>query len=122
MSGGTPDRVPFIPQMCLPHAIRVLGLPFEETCLEVVRSPRRMNKLTFEACRAYGVDGMRCWMPIEPRGVMQVNGLWYGQDPDTGEQFGRIDFEGSGGVCPSEEPSIETDENIDAIPVPSLSL
>jgi len=119
MRRGKPDRVPFIPQICVPHAARVLGLPFEETLLDVVKNPLRMNKLTFECVKMYGVDGLRAWIPPDPQDVVKVGEYWHGRDPRTGEVLGRVDFEGGGGVLPSDEPTIETDEDIDAIPAPT---
>lgn len=120
MSGGQPDCVPFIPQICVPHAVCMLGLDFESTLLDVVRNPQRMNRLTFDCVRAYGVDGLRCWIPSDPLDVVNVDGIWYGQNPDTGQQLGRIDFEGGGGILPSETPEITTDEDIDSISVPTV--
>jgi len=117
MRGGTPDHVPFIPQICVPHAVRMLGLDFKSTLLDVIRNPLRMNAITFECVKAYGVDGLRAWMPADPKDVVQVDGVWYGRDPETGERLGRVDFQGGGGILPSQEPSIRTEEDIDAIPV-----
>lgn len=120
MRGGKPDRVPFLPQICVPHAVRVLGLPFEKTLLEVVRDPLLMNKLTFECVKFYGVDGLRAWLPPDPLDVTLVGEHWHGLDPKTGAVLGRVDFQGGGGVLPSEEPTLETMEDIDAIAVPSV--
>ena len=117
MTGGKPDRVPFIPQICVPHAVRMLGQEFESTLLDVVRNPLRMNALTFDCVKAYGVDGLRAWPPGEAMDVVNVDGIWYGRDPQTGKRLGRVDFEGGGGVVPSEEPTIHTEEDIDAVPV-----
>jgi len=112
-----PDHVPFIPQICVPHAVRMLGLDFEATLLDVIRNPLRMNALTFECVKRYGVDGLRAWMPGQALDVVNVDGTWHGRDPQTGARLGRVDFEGGGGVLPSEEPTIRTEEDIDAIPV-----
>jgi len=120
MRGGKADRVPFLPQICVPHAVRVLGLPFEETLLDVVRDPRLMNRLTFECVKCYGVDGLRAWMPPDPLDVVQVDDNWYGRDPQTGAVLGRVDFQGGGGVLPAEAPSLETLEDIAAIPEPTV--
>ena len=120
MKNGKPDCVPFIPQICVPHAVRVLGLPFEETLLDVIRNPLRMNALSFECVKRYGVDGLRAWMPPPPLEVVQVDGVWFGRDGKTGQRLGRVDFLGGGGVLPTEAPSIRTEEDIDAIPVPAV--
>jgi uroporphyrinogen-III decarboxylase len=119
MRGGKPDCVPFIPQICHPHAIRTLGLDFEHTLLDVIRNPQRMNRLTFECVKQYGLDGLRAWMPGNPLDVVQVDGVWYGRDPKTGRRLGQVDFQGGGDVLPLEEPTIHTQEDVDAIPVPS---
>ena len=49
MSNGMPDRVPVIPQLCPPHAIRMLGLDYEQTILNVIREQGPMCSLDFEA-------------------------------------------------------------------------
>lgn len=119
MRGGKPDRVPFIPQICVPHATRALGLDFEATLLDVVRNPARMNRLTFDCVKQYGVDGLRAWMPPDPLEVVKVDGVWYGRDPKTGKQLGQVDFNGGGGVLHPEDSTIQTREDIDAIPAPT---
>jgi uroporphyrinogen decarboxylase len=119
MSGATPDRVPFIPQICIPHAVRMLGLDYEETLIDVIRNPIRMNALTFQCVKAYGVSGLRTWPLPRPMDAVRIDGIWYGRDLETGERLGRVDFEGGGGVLPSEEPEVSSDEDIAAIPVRS---
>lgn len=119
MSGGIPDHVPFIPQICIPHAVRMLGLDYESTLIDVIRNPKRMNSLTFECVKAYGVSGLRVWAEPEPMDALHIDGNWYGLDPETGERLGRVDFAGGGGILPSEEPEIKTEEDITSIPVKS---
>ena len=123
MQNGKPDCVPFIPQICVPHAIRALGMDFESTLLEVIRQPLLMNRLTFECVKLYRVDGLRAWTPAEPLDVVQIEGKWYGRDLATGETLGRVDFQGGGGVLPSERPTINTEEDIErtrVVPAPEL--
>ena len=118
MTGGVPDHVPFIPQICVPHAVRMLGLDFESTLLDVIRHPLRMDELSFECVKRYGVDGIRAWQPGPPLEVEKVDGIWYGVDPATGRRFGRVDFEGGGGVLPSEEPTLRPEDDLEqAIPI-----
>lgn len=119
MRNGTPDCVPCIPQICVPHAVLALGLDYESTLLDVIRNPLRMNEISFACARQYGVDGMRAWIPPDPLDVVQDKGIWYGHDPETGKRVGKVDFAGGGGVVAPEEPTLRTSEDIDAIPVPS---
>ncbi len=120
MSNGKADRVPVIPQICIPHAVKMLGMDYEETLLDVIRHPERENDITYRCAKAYGVDGMRAWMTGDPFDVVNVDGTWMGRDPQTGEITGRVDFEGGGGVAAAGEPVIHTIEDIDAIPVPAV--
>jgi uroporphyrinogen-III decarboxylase len=120
MSGGVPDCLPVIPQICLPHAALMLGLDFEETLLAAIRDPSLMAKYTLECAKAYGVDGVRIWMPGDPLDVVEVDGKWHGKNPQTGEVLGEVDFMGGGGVVPSEKPSIHTEADIERIPIPSV--
>ena len=117
MSGGRPDRVPVIPQICFPHAIRALGMDFESTVLEVIRNPELMNRLVLQCARQYGVDGVRAWMTPDPLDVVCVDGKWHGKDPETGKRMGLVDFMGGGWVVPSEESTLSTEEEVDRIPV-----
>jgi uroporphyrinogen-III decarboxylase len=117
MSNGKPDRVPVVPQICTPHAVKMLGLDYETTILEAIRRPELLNKLDYECCKRYGVDGMRAWILPDPQEVVQVEGRWYGRDPNTGKRLGIIDFEGGGGILHSEEPTLNTLEDIDRISV-----
>jgi uroporphyrinogen decarboxylase len=121
MQNGTPDCVPFVPQICIPHAVRMLGLDFEETLLRVIREPLLMNQVTFECVKRYGVDGLRAWIPPEPLEVERIKGVWHGVDPKTGKVLGPVDFQGGGGVLPSETPVIETLEDIERLPVPTAA-
>ncbi len=119
MRNGIPDCVPVIPQICLPHAVLMLGMDFEETLLAAIRDPSLMAKYTLECALAYGVDGVRIWTPGVPMDVVKTDGKWHGRDLETGEVLGEVDFMGGGGVVPSEEPSICSYADIERIPVPS---
>ena len=119
MRNGTPDRVPFIPQICHPHAIRALEKDFRETIIECLRDPLLVNKLDLECARMYGVDGMRIWIPSNPINNLQDDGerIWQ-IDEQTGEKIGRVDIEGGGGVLPLEEvPLINSIEELETIRV-----
>ena len=70
MSGGVPDRVPVVPQIRHPHAIRMLALPFRETLLQTLRGPLPKNQLTLCRALAYGVDGIRAFRVGEPARVV----------------------------------------------------
>lgn len=117
MRRGVPDCVPVIPQICHPHAVRFLGLDFKETILDCIRYPERVNELHFECARAYGVDGVRVWPLADPMEVVQIDGVWHGRDPETGEIRGVVDFQGGGWVIPPEEPQLVSDEDVAGIPV-----
>ena len=119
MSNGMPDRVPAVPQLCLPHAIRMLGLDYEETILQSIRQPSLANELDFECAKRYGFDGLRVWMDPDPLDVVRVDGKWYGRDLQTGQRLGVVDFEGGGGILPPEEPTLHTPEDVDRIEVVS---
>jgi uroporphyrinogen-III decarboxylase len=120
MRNGVPDRVPVIPQICHPHAIRFFGMEYEATVLDCIRNPRRVNELQFECARAYGVDGVRVWPLPAPMDVVQVDGVWHGCDPQTGAIKGRVDFEGGGWVVEPERNRLADERAIDAIARPAV--
>ncbi len=118
MSGGTPDRVPVVPQICPPHAIRVAGLPFKETIVDRLRNPRKYDLLEPECALGYGVDGVRVWIGASPRNIEWQGENAYEVDVETGERIGMVDFMGGGEVLrlPSQRRQL-TDEDIEAIEV-----
>jgi len=117
MSGGVPDRVPTMPQICHPHAIRMLELPFRETILEVLRNPPLMNRLVLRCARLYGVDGLRAFLPRETTRLEEDGPNAYSVDED-GRRTGRVDFRGGGGITPFEECLIRDDADLERLQVP----
>jgi len=117
MSGGRPDCVPVIPQICHPHAIRVLGLDFRKTIIDALGDPSLVNRLQVECARKYGADGVRVWMHADPVTDLQDDGQNVWQiDSKTRERIGRVDFQGGGWVIPIEEkPGIKTEEDIERL-------
>lgn len=117
MSGGIPDRVPVIPQICHPHAIRALGMDFRKTMIEAIENPFLVNQLNLDCCRSYGVDGIRIWIPGDPIDVFDDSqGVW--ELDRSGGKTGRVDFMGGGGIIPLDEsPLVESDQDIDRIEV-----
>ena len=119
MSGGVPDRVPTMPQICHPHAIRMLGMPFRETILAVLREPMLMNQLTLRCAREYGVDGMRAFPASEPVRIEEEGPRAYAVD-EEGRRTGRVDFLGGGGIVPLQESClIRDDADLQRVDVPS---
>ena len=118
MSGGTPDRVPVIPQICPPHSITVSGLPFRETLVDRLKNPRKYDLFEAECAVNYGVDGVRVWAGGGPMDVEWEGGYCYEVDGATGERTGIVDFMGGGGpiLLPPKRRQI-TEEDVEAIPV-----
>jgi len=120
MQGGIPDRVPTMPQICHPHAIRMLGRPFRETLIEVLRKPELMNQLVLDCARRYGVDGIRAFVLAHPMRIEEEAGKAYQVGPD-GRRTGRVDFQGGGWPIPlKEEIHIRSDTDLERIEIPSV--
>ncbi|MCM8816944.1 MAG: uroporphyrinogen decarboxylase family protein [Candidatus Omnitrophica bacterium] len=119
MTGGIPDFVPVIPQICHPHAIKALGLNFRKTMIEAVKNPELVNKLQIECARYYGADGVRIW--IHQQGVQNLyddgENVWQ-IDSISNKYIGRLDFKGGGWIIPlKEETLVENEYDLDKIPV-----
>jgi uroporphyrinogen decarboxylase len=118
MSGGTPDRVPVIPQICPPHAIKTSGKHFEKTIVDLLKNPRKYDLIVAECAKNYGVDGCRVWEGAEPVNIEWDGDAAYEVDSDTGERTGMVDFKGGGGVLVPEALQRKlTEEDIEAIEV-----
>lgn len=117
MNGGIPDRVPVIPQICHPHALRMLGKDFRKGIIQVLREPMLMNRLTYECAMQYGVDGMRAWMAADPVDIVEEGESAFQIDKD-GHRIGKVDFQGGGWVVPFEEIiQINTKEDVEKLKV-----
>ena len=123
MTNGVPDCVPVMPQICHPHAIRMLGLPFEETLIEVLLRPELMNRLDYECAKRYGVDGMRLAVTADPTAraeILHEDGIIWRMDPATGRKTARLDVEGGGWWVPlAEEATLEDEADVDRLPLPT---
>jgi uroporphyrinogen-III decarboxylase len=118
MAGGTPDRVPVIPQICPPHAIRVAGLPYQETIVDRLEHPEKYDLLVPDCAAAYGVDGFRVWLGSAPQKIEWDGAVAYAVDPGSGERLGSVDFNGGGGVLTLPEKKRQLEEqDIEAIAV-----
>lgn len=123
MSGGVPDCVPVMPQICPPYAIRSLGLDFEPTLIELLSKPEMLNRLDYDCAKKYGVDGMRLMItpdPIPAGEIVAEGGTIWRIDAKTRARKERLDLEGGGGLIPVEEAVLIADEkDVDKLPMPS---
>ena len=117
MSGGQPDRVPVMPQICYGHAIHTLYDDFRKELIHAAGNPRRLCDLPVEVCTHYDVDGMRLFPLPEPVRVFEEGGQLVAIDPKTDKRIGRIDELGGGQVVPDEFPvPITSVEDVQRIP------
>ena len=121
MTGGKPDRVPVIPQLCPPHAICVGGMPFRQSTVEALENPEKYDLLVADCAVAYGLDGFRVWVGGPPRTIEWSGDKAYAVDSSTGDRIGTVDFQGGGGVLtlPDKRRSL-TDADIEAEEAPAL--
>ena len=121
MTGGKPDRVPVIPQLCPPHAIRVAGMPFRKSIVEALQNPELYELIVADCAVAYGLDGFRVWLGSLPRTIEWDGDHAYAFDPSTGDRTGTVDFEGGGAVLrlPENRRSL-TDKDIETVDIPEV--
>ena len=121
MTGGKPDRIPVVPQICPPHAMLSAGLPYRETVIDRLRHPEKYDLLEAQCAERYGVDGFRVWLGMEPRTIDVQGADAFEVDPETGERLGIVDFNGGAGVLrlPEDRQTIQP-ADIEAIPVPAV--
>ena len=123
MKGGKPDCVPVIPQICHPHSIKVLGLDFRKTMIDVAKNPLLASKLQVECARYYGVDGVRIWIHHNRSIDLYDDGENVWEIDSKGNRIARLDFRGGGWMIPVEEKiSVENESDIHKIQVVPASL
>ena len=121
LTGGRPDRVPVLPQICPPHAIRLSGRPFRETVVDRLRNPRAYDLMVGSCAREYGLDGFRVWVGGPPMDISWNGEDFYARDPSTGDLRGLIDFNGGGGILTLPEGRrMLTDRDIAGIETPDV--
>ncbi|MBI3987810.1 MAG: hypothetical protein HY343_12865 [Lentisphaerae bacterium] len=121
MTGGRPDRVPVLPQICPPHAIRAAGLPYRDTIVDRLRHPEKYDRLVADCAVNYGVDGFRVWMGSNAQLIEWRENAAYAIEPATGRPTGIVDFEGGGGVLTLPEKRRRLgNADIDALEIPAL--
>jgi len=118
MTGGKPDRIPVIPQICPPHAIKAAGMPYRETVVDRLRNPQKYDLLVPDCAVNYGADGFRIFMSAPPQNIKWQGQKAYSIEPTTGKQIGIVDFKGGGEVqlVPSERRK-RTEADIEAIDI-----
>ncbi|MBT3274201.1 MAG: hypothetical protein HN368_13670, partial [Spirochaetales bacterium] len=122
LSGGVPDRIPVLPQICPPHAISVSGRPLNETIVDHLRHSEKYDLMVSECAAAYGVDGFRVWLGGEDFALDWNGKDHYARSPRTGEPFSLIDFSGGGGLLRLPEDHRELNRiDIDSIILPDES-
>jgi hypothetical protein len=88
VSGGLPDRIPFVPKLWVDSAARLTGTDL----LDVVEDPLRALSVIVEAGRRVGADGVRQFH-FPPRRTESKDGRVWEIGPG-GRILGRIDLEG----------------------------
>ncbi|MEI6386144.1 MAG: uroporphyrinogen decarboxylase family protein [Spirochaetota bacterium] len=89
LSGGTPDRVPFVPKIWIDLAAILLG----EDMLEVIGNPQRALEITARAAVELGLDGARIFN-IPPRRLERNSAGSAVEIDSRGRMLGRIDEAG----------------------------
>ena len=117
MSRQRPDRVPTMPQICHPHAIRLLCEDYRKGIAETIEFPGRQHELLLETARHYRVDGLRLFALSDPLRVHDDGDEMIAVDPKTDRRVGRVDLLGGGHVI-RDEPTVvvESLEDVDRIP------
>ncbi|NLV47505.1 MAG: hypothetical protein GXY22_02485 [Clostridiaceae bacterium] len=119
MLGGKPDRVPFMPQICFPHAVRQIEENYEQGIIRCVEDVDYRMELMFEITKQYHSDGFRIQgVDSRPLRVVRESGLPIVYQAETGEMIGKLNFS-TGGIESTLYP-VHSMEDAAQIPVPSI--
>jgi len=92
LSGGVPDRVPFIPKIWVDLAARLTST----SLIEVIQNPQTALDILLDAAVAVGADGVRQFH-FPARRTSEEDGTVYEIDA-KGTKLGRIDMQGGLGT------------------------
>ena len=92
LSGGVPDRVPFIPKIWVDLAARLTGT----SLIEVIQNPQTALDVLLDAALSVGADGVRQFH-FPARRTTEKDGTVYEIDA-KGTRLGRIDMQGGLGT------------------------
>ena len=117
MSGRRADRAATMPQICHPHAIRVLCHDYRKGLAETIERPERQYELILEIARHYAVDGLRLFALADPMRVCDDGKEMIVLDVATDRRVGRVDLLGGGHVIRDvPETVVETLDDVIRIP------
>jgi uroporphyrinogen-III decarboxylase len=89
VSGGVPDRVPFVPKIWIDLASNLLG----EDLLELAGDPARALEITARAAAELGLDGARLFH-LPPRNLVREKDGSVIELDGHGNRLGTVDFQG----------------------------
>ena len=122
MTGGIPDRVPVMPQITVPHAIRVLCRDkYIQGMIQAVEDPMFAIEKIYSVVKLYGADGMRVPLPAgnEDLKVEEQNGGYIIYNKKTGKRLGFLDML-TGNMILDEKNYIENPADVDKIKIPTV--
>lgn len=122
MRGGIPDRVPVMPQITVPHAIRVLRpAHYEQSMVQAIEDPAFAIRLIEEVVAFYDADGMRVPLPAGPgpRRILKTDGDYAVWDDASGERIGILDMM-TGNLVPDRPGYVGSIEEAKQIPIPTV--
>lgn len=119
MLGGKADRVPFMPQICFPHAVIQLEKDYVEGIIKCVEDAHFRMETMFEITKMYHSDGFRILGADDvPVKVFREGEKYIVCSKETGERLGTLNLD-TGGITQDEYP-IKIIEDIEKISVPSV--
>jgi len=119
MSGGRPDRVPTMPQICHTHCVSLFYDDYRTGVLEVIENPEMAWELVLKTADYYDVDGLRLFRASAPYKTAIDGDGAVAFDPKTSERVGKVDVYGGGWVVP-DEPAlpVSCEDDLKSIPRP----
>ena len=120
MLGGKADRVPFMPQICFPHAVLQLEDDYEAGIIKCIEDPRFRIQLMFEITKLYESDGFRMQSAgNEPLKVHKQGDAYIVVNENLDQRVGTLNLQ-TGGIEPDEYP-IKTIEDVKCIRIPAVA-
>ncbi len=104
------QRIPTMPQICHDFPIHVRAkenkTDWQDGYKECIERPELVYDYVIDTVQRLGCDGLRMFIPEDPKKVLREGEDLIVVDPDTDQRLGKVDLHGGGAFLPDRKPPV----------------